>query len=594
MTVAPAPCKVLVTGANGFIAIWVVRTLLERGYLVRGAVRSASKGKYLTEYFGKRGFGTDKLEIVIVEDITKPGAFDEAVKGVDAIEHTASPVVPEVKDPQGAFLYQKDALTIDLEHAADLIKPAVQGTVGILQSALDHGSGIRRIVITSSGAAILVRPTVPTLFSEEDWNTFSVEDVEKNGVNAHPESGYRASKTLAERAAWEFVEKNKSKISWDLVVINPPVVLGPGIQEITGGPANLNASIKWLYEVVVNSSSQSEKFLYSSSVWVDVRDMALAHILALQKEAAGGERIVVSAGPFIWQDLVDIANQLTPYPLPSHPPPKGIPGLDKTYLVHFKPNKQEKILGMPVSSLRTMEETVRDALTEFAARGWPEQITRQDYLEKLTPTSNTLPLTPFEYAAESLEDHAHPSVGVHDVNSPTLRAPLPDWKDSLNRAFTISYMIDMYIIQPDGDPFSGRVARLERQKRFMMVTVPSGDGIARGRRAISSLLLAMVEDVESIPGNATIRKRRSEIFRMAAAMRTSILRFTGLDNTKGAMSKGQINVEDGRKWSPFWLKMQAAAESLGNEIGAAGYNDLVELSGGSLEKMEEIQRNRLL
>lgn len=70
MTIVPPPAKVLVTGANGYIAIWVVRLLLEQGYSVRGTVRSAEKGKYLTEYFGKLGFG-DKLEIVVVEDITK-------------------------------------------------------------------------------------------------------------------------------------------------------------------------------------------------------------------------------------------------------------------------------------------------------------------------------------------------------------------------------------------------------------------------------------------------------------------------------------------------------------------------------------------
>jgi uncharacterized protein YbjT (DUF2867 family) len=70
MPVVSPPAKVLVTGANGYIAIWVVRLLLEQGYSVRGTVRTANRGKYLTEYFGKLGFG-DKLEIVVVEDITK-------------------------------------------------------------------------------------------------------------------------------------------------------------------------------------------------------------------------------------------------------------------------------------------------------------------------------------------------------------------------------------------------------------------------------------------------------------------------------------------------------------------------------------------
>jgi len=71
MTVVPAPAKVLVTGANGYVAMWLVRILLEQGYTVRGTVRTADKGKHLTEYFGKRGFGPDKLEMVVVADITE-------------------------------------------------------------------------------------------------------------------------------------------------------------------------------------------------------------------------------------------------------------------------------------------------------------------------------------------------------------------------------------------------------------------------------------------------------------------------------------------------------------------------------------------
>lgn len=71
MPVVPAPAKVLVTGANGYIAMWLVRLLLEQGYSVRGTVRTADKGKHLTEYFGKLGFGGDKLEVVVVDDITR-------------------------------------------------------------------------------------------------------------------------------------------------------------------------------------------------------------------------------------------------------------------------------------------------------------------------------------------------------------------------------------------------------------------------------------------------------------------------------------------------------------------------------------------
>ncbi|KAJ3563918.1 hypothetical protein NP233_g8630 [Leucocoprinus birnbaumii] len=125
MTAVHSPGKVLVTGANGYIGMWIVRILLEQGYIVRGAVRSQSKGKYLTSYFQQMGFGADKLEIVIVDDLTKQGAFDQAVQGVDAIQHVAAPVDIEVSNPQ------------------DFMKPAVQGTVGVLQSVFEHGNNVR-------------------------------------------------------------------------------------------------------------------------------------------------------------------------------------------------------------------------------------------------------------------------------------------------------------------------------------------------------------------------------------------------------------------------------------------------------------------
>jgi nucleoside-diphosphate-sugar epimerase len=89
MTAISPPAKVLVTGANGFLAVWVVKKYLEAGYSVRGTVRSLSKSAFLKDKFAQYG---DRFELIVVDDITKDGAFDEAVKGVDAIAHTASPV----------------------------------------------------------------------------------------------------------------------------------------------------------------------------------------------------------------------------------------------------------------------------------------------------------------------------------------------------------------------------------------------------------------------------------------------------------------------------------------------------------------------
>lgn len=170
------------------------------------------------------------------------GAFDEAVKGVDAIEHTASPFHFNITEPE------------------ELIAPAVSGTLGVLQSALEYGSSVKRVVVTSSVAAVLeVVPDAP-IFTENDWNNLSVKEVETKGKDASPADAYRASKTLAEKAAWAFVEQNKEKISFDLVVINPPMVMGPVSHEVSK-PDNLNTSmLDWYRSVVKGARSNEELF----------------------------------------------------------------------------------------------------------------------------------------------------------------------------------------------------------------------------------------------------------------------------------------------------------------------------------------------
>jgi nucleoside-diphosphate-sugar epimerase len=108
----------------------------------------------------------------------------------------------------------------------NLIIPAVRGTTSILNSALKHGSALKRLILTSSVAAVREDNTVPRTFDESNWNNSAVEAVKTRGSAAGPVMIYLASKTLAEKAAWEFVAAHKSEISWDLVVINPPFIFG--------------------------------------------------------------------------------------------------------------------------------------------------------------------------------------------------------------------------------------------------------------------------------------------------------------------------------------------------------------------------------
>lgn len=346
------PTKVLVTGANGFIASWVVRDLLEQGYFVKGTVRSVEKGEYLKNYFANY---TSKLEVIVIEDITKEGAFDEAVKGVEAIAHMASPI------------------TVNRVRVEDVIEPATKGTTGLLQSALRYGQSIKRIVYTSSAAA--VRPETSelptfTLFSEKDWNVRAIEILNEQGDKTSAATTYHASKTLAEQSAWKFAKDHKHEISWDLTSLNPSLTLGPVINDVTDS-SSLRTSMRWFYDNVVDPTKSAEvgsnSLVGTGNSWVDVRDVAKAHRLALEKEEAGDERIVISGPWTARQTFIDAANALDLTPNLARPLPKGNPGSGYPAPYGYDTSRSQRILGL---EYRSVMETTRDTLLDFAARGW--------------------------------------------------------------------------------------------------------------------------------------------------------------------------------------------------------------------------------
>lgn len=346
MPAVTPPAKVLVTGASGFIAAWVVKTLLEKGYIVVGTVRSDSKGKYLQNLFKEYG---DRFSYVIVEDIAKEGAFDKAVVGVDAVQHTASPFHFKADDPQV------------------LIEPALKGTVGILESIKKYAPGVKRVVITSSVAAIVHnKGREGVTYDESDWNNDSPKEVEEKGRNATPIHKYRVSKVLAERAAWDFVEKNKESVAFDLVTVNPPMVWGPIIHEVTSAD-QLNTSIANFHRYTSKKTDPpltDEQLKESYGNWCDVRDVAFVHVQALALPSAGGERFIVGSGGFTVQDILDALNASGEYP----DVPRGHPGSAKD-TVHsvYVSGKAEKTFGF---KLRTMRETVPETFLSLRERGF--------------------------------------------------------------------------------------------------------------------------------------------------------------------------------------------------------------------------------
>ncbi|KAI0695557.1 NAD-P-binding protein [Cerioporus squamosus] len=331
---------VLVTGANGFIGVWTAKAFLDAGFTVRAQVRSENKTGYLKKLFSSYN---DKLEFAIVTDLTKDGSFDEAVTGVDAVAHTASPTNLSADDPD--------------EH----IKPAVEGTLNCLRAAAKTPS-VKRFLYLSSCATVLdPSATGSRVYDENCWNEVDVAEVETKWRGASQLSKYRASKILAERGAWKFYQEAKAKgsISWDLTVVNPPWVFGPSLQELGETFESMNASDQFLFKAIV----KGEYNVVLDHSWIDVRDLAHALVLAIKTPAAGGERLIAAAGDFRWQDFILTASRLSnkarPLERPYDPTAEHTARSDGT--------KAKRILGI---TFRSMEETTRDTLKDWEAHGW--------------------------------------------------------------------------------------------------------------------------------------------------------------------------------------------------------------------------------
>ncbi|KAI0082031.1 D-lactaldehyde dehydrogenase [Panus rudis PR-1116 ss-1] len=340
--------KVLVTGANGFVAVWLVRKLLQDGYYVRGTIRSPTKGDYLKKLF--RAF-EDRLELVVIPDFLKDGAFDDAVKDVDAIEHTASPYTIAIDDP------------------ADVIEPAVKGTLGVLHSVLKHGNKVKRVVITSSTGAVFHPVDKHTVFTENDWNYPAIDEVKAKGKDAPGFSKYFASKTMAERAAFDFYDRIKTSVDWDMITIEPPYIFGPIMNEVSD-VSSANTSLIELYHTLLKSAKTPDELKTMGHAWIDVRDVALAHVRAIQRPEAEG-RVIISAGSFIWQEIVNVARAIDPHPYPTAafaPGNSSFRAKKEDYFVNYDTSKAENVLSM--TRYITLEESIKDTLEDFKLRGW--------------------------------------------------------------------------------------------------------------------------------------------------------------------------------------------------------------------------------
>ncbi|KAG9078184.1 methylglyoxal reductase (NADPH-dependent) gre2, partial [Ceratobasidium sp. UAMH 11750] len=203
--------RALLTGINGFIGVQITRALLQHGYKVVGIVREESKTARLRYLFPKE-IADSSLSFGVVPDITKPSAFDSVLSGgsFDAVIHAGSPI---------SFSKVHDI-------NKDLYQPAIEGTISILQSIKNKAPSVKRVVVTSSFTTVGDRSKgfrPGYIYTDKDWNPVTLEA----GLD-EVRLGYSASKTHAEKAAWEFMRTEQP--SFSLTTLCPPFVFGPAEQ----------------------------------------------------------------------------------------------------------------------------------------------------------------------------------------------------------------------------------------------------------------------------------------------------------------------------------------------------------------------------
>ncbi|KAJ8101788.1 NAD(P)-binding protein [Lipomyces tetrasporus] len=337
--------RVLLTGGSGFVAAHVLDVLLKRGHSVVTTVRSQAKADLLKSLHPD--VGKDRLDFAFVEDIAMEDAFDEAVKSdppFEAVIHTASPYHFRAKDIQ-----------------KELLDPAVIGTTGILKSIKKSAPTVKRVVITTSFAAMVDSSKgywPEHTYSDDDWNPTTHEEALKNAA-----AGYRASKTFAEKAAWDFLEKEKP--GFTITTLAPPLVLGPIIPSLQS-LETVNTSNERTRDLL--QGKMKEKYSPTGSyIFADVRDLSILHVLSIEKEEAANQRFFVCNGPFSNKELADMIRAKFPE-YADKLPGDGIPGGDYPAGGIYKTDasKAEKVFGIKWT---TFEQSTVDAVNALKAAG---------------------------------------------------------------------------------------------------------------------------------------------------------------------------------------------------------------------------------
>lgn len=308
---------ICVTGASGFIGSHIVDQLLAKGHAVRATVRDpndAVKTAHLRA-MAERHPGTLDLARA---DLLEIGSFDEPIAGCSGVIHTAAVARFSAKDPQ-----------------REIVAPSIDGVNNVLSAVRKSGS-VRRFVQTSSGAAVYSRPKKGRVYTEEDWN-------DEATLKSDP---YGLAKTRAERSVWSFVEALDDVTA---VSINPVLVLGPAFTE-----AHVRTSLGVYRDVLVGTFPAVPRFFFNL---VDVRDVAEAHVRAVEDMSIDGRFILSAEGRWMQDMARDTARLFPQYSIKTGRLPDAVMYLAALFdpRVTFATLKQLLGREAPVDNRRSRE-----------------------------------------------------------------------------------------------------------------------------------------------------------------------------------------------------------------------------------------------
>lgn len=342
----PAERRICVTGASGYVGTHIVRELLERGYLVRGTVRSLRDPAKTAHLRGLAAGleASERLELVEAQ-LDNAASLEAAMQNCWGLCHVASAAQLKAKDPQ-----------------REIVDVAVDGTRNALEAA--SRAGVSRVVLTSSVAAVIdERKAIDHPHSESDWN-------EERDVQRTP---YTVSKALAERAAWKLHAELPPERRFSLVAINPSVILGPVYAEV-----HTRSTPAVLLDLLRGKMPGMPKLYFSV---VDVRDVATAHVNALEREALEGRFILYNQGMWM-REMAELLRRRWPTrPIPKRGLPNWLvyasalvdPRINFAFLRRnldvirtLDNTRSRELLGI---EYRPVAETIEDSATSFIELG---------------------------------------------------------------------------------------------------------------------------------------------------------------------------------------------------------------------------------